>query len=266
MVALDIDGTLIAPGVAHTALPDAAMTRVIAELIEAGVVMVLATGRMYPGTARIANHLGITNPLICQQGASTHHLNGEVLHRCSIDQDIAHELAVFAQEEDWPYAWFDAERYLVSAPNPASQHFADVSCIEIEHHDAPQHSGVIASGIDIISTVDHSSEIHRHLEARYGARVELLDFSSVTAVHSADASKGNALAMLAADLGIERSEVMAIGDSANDASMLSWAGHGAAPGHCDRYARAAADEVVGGAGVDGVAALLQEVLRSEVGR
>jgi Cof subfamily protein (haloacid dehalogenase superfamily) len=262
MVALDIDGTLIPPGASHTALPDPAITRVVGDLINAGVVVVLATGRMYPGTVRIAHHLGIANPLICQQGASTHKLDGEVLHRFAIDQDIAHELAMFAGEGNWPYAWFDAERYLVSSPNPASQHFADVSGIEIEHHPTPQHSGVIATGIDIISTVEHSSEVHRQVEARYGGRVELLDFPSVTAVHSADASKGKALNVLAQDLGIDRRDVLAVGDSVNDASMLNWAGHGAAPAHCDSYARAAADEIVKGDGVNGVYALLSAVLTS----
>ena len=75
---------------------------------------------------------------------------------------------------------------------------ADVSGIEIEHHPAPHHSGVIATGIDIISSVTHSSEIHRQIELKYGNRVELLDFPAVTAVHSADASKGKALQVLAA--------------------------------------------------------------------
>jgi len=261
LVALDIDGTLLTPGVTHTALPDPQMTNVIAELMAAGLTVVLATGRMYPGTVRIAHHLGISNPLICQQGASTHQLDGTVIHRFAIDQEIAHELAAFAMEANWPYAWFDAERYLVSHPNPASQHFADVSGIDIEHHPTPQHSGVIATGIDIISTVEHSSEIHRQIEHKYGNRVELLDFPSVTAVHSAEASKGKALQVLAEDLGIAQQEVLAIGDSVNDVSMLQWAGHGAAPAHCDRYAKAAADEVLNGNGVEGVTALLKAVLR-----
>ncbi len=67
--------------------------------------------------------------------------------------------------------------------------------------------------------------------------------------------------MLAEDLGIDQQEVLAIGDSVNDVSMLQWAGHGAAPAHCDRYAKAAADEVLSGEGVDGVARLLNHVLQ-----
>lgn len=261
MIGLDIDGTLLTPGVHHEALPDPVITQAVAQLQEAGVVLVLATGRMYPGTVRIARHLGIEQPLICQQGALTHAMDGTVTRHVRIDPDIAHELALYAQGDDWPYGWFDSQRYLASTPNQASQYFADVSGVEVEYHDAPEHSGVSPIGIDIISTQQHAAEIHKHLDARYGDKVQLLDFSSVTAAHSPDASKGNALALLAADMGIEASEVLAVGDSVNDVSMLQWAGHGAAPGHCDRYARGAADEVLDGEGVTGVGALLNHVLR-----
>ena len=64
LIALDIDGTLLNPGVKHTALPDAQITNTIGALMAAGVTVVLATGRMYPGTVRIAHHLGISHPLI----------------------------------------------------------------------------------------------------------------------------------------------------------------------------------------------------------
>ncbi len=260
LIALDIDGTLLAPGVEHTAVPDPRMSAVIAGLIEADVAVVLATGRMFPGTSRIAAHLGVTQPLICQQGAATHALNGDVLHRCVLDQNIALDVVELARQDEWPYAWFDAERYLASTPNGASQHFADVSAVEIEYHDRPEDSGVIASGVDVISSLDHSTKIHNTLAQRYGDQIELLDFSFVTAVHSAQASKGQAVARLAQQLGIEQREVLAVGDSANDASMLNWAGHGAAPAHCDNYARNAADEVLAGDDVDGVVKLLGSVL------
>lgn len=261
LVALDIDGTLLAPGVEPTALPDAAMTQAVEGLMAAGITVVLATGRMYPGTVRIAEHLGIRQPLICQQGASTHALDGTLLHGRAIDPDIARELAAFAEADGWPYAWFDHERYLVSEPNPASQYFAEVSGVSIELHATPQQSDVVPVGVDIVSTREHAGAIHDGLLARYGERVELLDFGLVTAVHAADASKGRALAVLAGELGLATSQVLAVGDSANDESMLRWAGVGAAPEHCDRYARGAADRILTGNGVDGVAALLRELIR-----
>jgi Cof subfamily protein (haloacid dehalogenase superfamily) len=262
LVALDIDGTLIAPGAGHEALPDADITDAIARLRDAGVAVVLASGRMYPGTARIAHHLGLTSPLICQQGASVHRLDGSLLHRYAIDADIAEQLVAYALEHDWPYAWFDAVRYLVSRPNEASAFYGRVSGVVPEYRDDGHRGGVIPTGIDIISSTEHANSVHRELEARYGDRINLLDFPSVTAAHAREASKGNALALLAHELGIEPHAVLAIGDSVNDASMLRWAGRGVAMPHSDRYARDAADEVLGGAGVSELAPLLRSVLNA----
>jgi Cof subfamily protein (haloacid dehalogenase superfamily) len=260
MVALDIDGTLLCPRVPVDDLPDEPITAVVHELRAAGVVVVLATGRMYPGTAYIARHLGIDLPLICQQGASVHESDGTLRHGCSIEETIATELFAYASEHDWPLAWFDHERYLVTKVVPATEFFADVSQVQIELNKEPHTSGVRATGIDIISSVERSREVHRLLEARYGSRITLLDFTSVTAVHAPDASKGNALRVLAEEFGVERDEVLAIGDSVNDVSMLSWAGHSAAPAHCDPYARESAKEILSGDGVDGVVAKLRSLL------
>jgi Cof subfamily protein (haloacid dehalogenase superfamily) len=259
LVALDIDGTLIAPGAGHEAVPDDEITDAVARLVEAGVVVVLASGRMYPGTLRIARHLGLDGPLICQQGASVHRLDGSLLHRFAIDAGIADQLVAFALEHDWPYAWFDAVRYLVSRPNDASAEYGRVSGVIPEYRADAHRTGVVPTGIDIISTLEHASGVHQYLAARFGDRINLLDFPSVTAAHAPEASKGNALALLAHDLGIERRAVLAIGDSVNDVSMLRWAGRGVAMPHSDRYAREAADEMLDGNGVSGVAPLLRSI-------
>jgi Cof subfamily protein (haloacid dehalogenase superfamily) len=260
LIALDIDGTLIPPGAGHEPVPDAEITDAVTHLVEAGVVVVLASGRMYPGTARIARHLNLEGPLICQQGASIHRLDGSLLHRFAIDAEIAGELVAYALTHDWPYAWFDAVRYLVSRPNAASEEYGRVSGVTPEYRADAHCAGVVPTGIDIISTAQRANGVHRELAARYGDRINLLDFPAVTAAHSAEASKGNALALLAHDLGIAQDAVLAIGDSVNDASMLRWAGRGIAMPHGDHYARAAADEVLGGTGISGLAALLRSVL------
>ncbi len=259
LVALDIDGTLLEPGVHVSSLPGDGITRAVAELRARGVVVVLASGRMYPGTASIARHLDIDQPLICQQGASVHNSDGSLRHGYSIDESIALELLDYASSNGWPLAWFDSEHYLVTRYCEQAQFFADVSQITMQIHHEPHKSGIRATGIDIISTAERANGIHAEIEQRYGDRLCLLDFPSVTAVHSIAASKGNSLQMLAGELSIAQTDVLAIGDSVNDVSMLEWAGHSAAPEHCDHYARAAAKEILPGKGIDGVVARLNHL-------
>ncbi|MCP5180715.1 MAG: HAD family phosphatase [Pseudomonadales bacterium] len=256
LVALDIDGTLLPPGAPHEALPDTAITAAVQKLVERGVVVVLATGRMFPGTARIAHHLGIAAPLVCQQGAVIHDTHGKTLHQYTLPDDLAHALMHYATSRTYTYAWFDSARYVVSAANPMSAFYGLVSGISVEAHPDPHLSGITPTGIDIITSRSTAAGVHRDLEQRFGNRLTLLDFPTVTAAHASQASKGQALALLAAEFGIDADEVLAIGDSVNDVSMLAWAGWGATPAHADDYARGAADEVLAGGGVSGIARFL----------
>ncbi len=259
LVALDIDGTLLPPGAPHTALPDAEITSAVRALVDAGVEVVLASGRMFPGTARIGRHLGLTSPLICQQGSAVHRPDATMIHRFAIDETVAHDLVDYALEHDWPYAWFDPVRYVASRPNKASHEYGLFCGVEPEYRLDARDCGLIPTGIDVISTAERATHVHRELEDRFGERVHLLDFPTVTTAHSPEASKGKALTILAKDLGIEQHEVVAIGDSVNDVSMLLWAGRGVTLPHCDRYARQAADEFLSGEGVTGVAKLLRSL-------
>ena len=256
LVALDIDGTLLSPGVPYDALPDNAIVEAVAAVREAGIKVLLATGRMYPGTRPIAEHLGINELYICQQGASIHEPDGSLRHGLTVDPEIANELFEYAEKQGHSVAWFDHERYLVTDTSPAADFFAAVSGVAMEIHPRPHESGVRATGIDIVSSEEVSSDVHRFLEAKYGSRVALLDFKTVTAVHDPRSSKGNALAMIAKESGIQQSEVLAIGDGINDVSMLSWAGHSATPSHGDVFAKDSAKEILEIEGVGGVAARL----------
>ncbi len=73
----------------------------------------------------------------------------------------------------------------------------------------------------------------------------------------AGGTKGEAVAWLARELGIDASDVVAVGDDRNDIEMLQWAGRGIAMSHAPPDVQAAADEV---ATVDGPPAV-QQVMR-----
>lgn len=77
-------------------------------------------------------------------------------------------------------------------------------------------------------------------------------------------SKASGLAALAEHLGIKRENVMTLGDGANDAAMLRWAGLGVAMENAVEEAKAAADCVTLSNDADGAAFMIQKVLRGEL--
>ena len=73
----------------------------------------------------------------------------------------------------------------------------------------------------------------------------------------AGVSKHFALERFAVQRGIDRANVLAIGDGALDAGMLRWAGHGVAMANAAPETLAAADEITLSNDEDGVAVVLE---------
>jgi hydroxymethylpyrimidine pyrophosphatase-like HAD family hydrolase len=189
-----------------------------------------------------------------------HALDGHALHEFALDESIAHELAAFARDLDHSYEWFNPLRYLVSRETEESRAYAAVSGVEAEYVPFPERAGVTPTGVGIISTLERANAIHRQIVARYGDALHVLDFPAVTVAVAPDANKGHALSLLAADMRIDRHEVLAIGDSVNDAAMLAWAGTGLAMAHSDAYALDAADGTLD-PHPDALAAFLESLVR-----
>ena len=73
-----------------------------------------------------------------------------------------------------------------------------------------------------------------------------------------NASKGNALAKLADHLGLNKDEVMAIGDNENDLSMIDYAGIGVAMGNATENVKTIADVHTTSNDEDGVAQIIEK--------
>lgn len=74
-------------------------------------------------------------------------------------------------------------------------------------------------------------------------------------------TKASGLATLGELLGFGREDVVAFGDNLNDVELLSWAGHGVAMGNALPEARAVADEVTATNDDDGLALVVERLLR-----
>jgi hypothetical protein len=79
-------------------------------------------------------------------------------------------------------------------------------------------------------------------------------------VMHATVSKEQALRVVAAEMNLDRREVMAIGDNANDVGMLKWAGIGVAMSNAAPEALRAADYVAQHNDADGAAKAIHEII------
>lgn len=89
-------------------------------------------------------------------------------------------------------------------------------------------------------------------------------WSTSTALAEVSASgvhKAATMAWLAGQHDLDAGDVLAFGDMPNDVELLAWAGWGVAMGNADPVARRAADEITASNDDDGVALVLERLLR-----
>lgn len=235
LLAIDIDGTLLDPQFRISPANLSALERAHAARVE----VVLVTGRRHQFALPIAQALGFDTWLISSNGAVTRSLSGELFHRDLLPAEtarrlIAHmepfrgnlvltfdregkgalalesteELTVHIQrwvENNRQYIEFIAPIELALVTDPVQAMF----CGTIPRMQVAEEQLRAADFADRITV----------LKTRYDARdLVIID------VLNHGCSKGHALERWARHRGLQREEVMAIGDNYNDIEMLEFAG------------------------------------------
>jgi len=252
LVAIDMDGTLL-PTFAQVISTRTASALKATQ--EAGITVAIATGRRTAYTIPLLEGLGLRadTPLITSNGAAIRTLGGNSLDRSHLPSETARGLCqllrpfgalIFTFDrpgrgelvlEDFEQAngrialWVEANRKSIEVVKPLEDALVD-------GEDPIQ--GMACGGVNQMRKAEQAikaSEWAGHCECvrtEYPARdISILDLLP------RGVSKGWALKKLAALLGVDRKETMAIGDNWNDVDMLEWAGQGVMMGNAAQELR-----------------------------
>jgi len=111
--------------------------------------------------------------------------------------------------------------------------------------------------------------VHEDKERVIAAKQEFLELKSFEVVSSMDGSfeimrkgtsKGEAVKKICEYYGIDREEVICMGDNENDISMIKFAGVGVAMGNAEEFVKKQADYVTLSNEEDGVANVIEEFI------
>ncbi len=241
LVAIDMDGTLL-PGLSQTVSERNA--RALRAAQGAGITVAIATGRRAAYATPLLENLGLRadTPLIASNGAVLCTLDGKTIDRGHMEARVARGLCgllrpfgivVFTFDrpgrgelvlEDIEQAhgrialWIEANRNAIEIVKPLELALVD--------GDDPI-QGMAVGNMDKMRQAEKALKASEWAAACECVRTEYpaRDLSILDLLPSG-ISKGWALERLAARLGVDRRETMAIGDNWNDASMLEWAGQG----------------------------------------
>jgi Cof subfamily protein (haloacid dehalogenase superfamily) len=255
LIAVDMDGTLLPTFGQVVSRRNAAALRAVQE---AGIALTIATGRRAAYTAPLLEGVGLRAemPLITSNGAVTRTLAGEPIDRCHLDARVARGLCgilrpfgavVFTFDrpgkgelvlENLEQAhgrialWVEANRNAIEVVEPLER--------ALEDGDDPI-QGMVAGGMEKMKQAERALKASQWKDSCECVRTEYpaRDLSIVDLLPQG-ISKGWALERLAARLGVDRRETMAIGDNWNDLGMLEWAGQAVVMGNAADELRAMA--------------------------
>lgn len=257
LLALDIDGTLLA---GHHASDR--VRKAIAEASEAGINVVIATGRSLPETRPALHEVGYhSGYMVSSNGART-----VIWERTRDGRSVYHPLrewkfepAVTAErlKRAMPQVVFGVDQE--DGPMLVSSRFADGELVAGQL--VTQLQDMIAK--PTTRMIVREENLSRDQFAEKVALANLDDvevavgWTSWADVTAKGCTKGRGLQDLAVDLGVPANGTVAIGDGENDIAMLQWASHGVAMGNAGRKVWEAADAVTGNVRVDGAAAVIE---------
>ncbi len=242
LIAVDLDGTLVDRQGHIDEVEIAALRRARAQ----GALVVIATGRMPTIIDDFLDRLevGEEDPVVGAQGAVVARRDGRILRVLTIPRDIAEQGAQIARSFGAIPVFYTTEDILMERVAFSPEQDAYWLGKNL-HYDSNALAHIDGELVKILAVHPDERVIPRLLTAFQAAFGDLADVVQswhwfVEAVHK-EANKGAAIAWIAAQMGIHREEVLAIGDAGNDVSMLRWAGVGVVPADAAAAARAAAD-------------------------
>jgi len=261
LLALDLDGTLMDDDMV---IRSSRVRWAIAAAQERGVVVTLATGRMFDFVLPFAQDLGITAPLICYQGGLIQSPGSSApLYRASMEPALVREVLEWQDQRGWHFVLYaDDDVFLDERRHPEAFYrdmlgerliWVDDLFSVLEQHEPVKF---------IIFVEPHEADhVETDLRRKFGGRMELTrSHALIVEGNPLGVSKGDALRRLAAHLDIPQEQVMAIGDQDNDVPMLAWAGLGVAMGNGSPAIKAVADWIAPPLAEDGAAVAIERFI------
>jgi len=257
----DLDGTL--------ATFDGRVSRAVQEamqaVVDAGDWITLSTSRGYQMVKPFLDRVVVNAPMVCCTGGLIVEAHSKRVHYLKpLPLDMAHDLARLSQS-DGIAMWFylaDLEHMLEKrvGEDGFSLRRDGVTLREVPDPVAeltePPHKALIET-----PSAQASPGVAARLQEHVGDRARIV-ISSPQRIEVVlpGISKAQAMAQIAAQLGVAREETLAIGDGDNDVEMVEWAGMGVAMGNATPAVKAVAGWIAPAVDEDGAAVTLQRFM------
>ncbi|MDI3481249.1 MAG: hypothetical protein PWQ97_904 [Tepidanaerobacteraceae bacterium] len=287
LIALDIDGTLITSRYTITRRTREALRAAM----DSGMKVTIATGRFYHSARHIARNIGINAPLVCNDGALIKDIfTGKTVFFKPLPLETARDILHIAAKyssfkvqifmEDYKiYAGRGYRRLQFRRFLELSSRYSIAGCynylrdfVFVPAKDAGDIAGAERmmtqppAKIVIYADPGELEIFKRDIKEKFGDSIFLTTaIKNTVDILNGEVSKARGIAVLAEMLGINRHEIIAIGDNINDMPMLEYAGLGVAMGNGPDVVKQKADFITAANDDDGVAFFIERLLQKKEG-
>lgn len=254
LLALDLDGTLIGDDLIIA--PEA--KEAIKAAVSQGVIVTLATGRMFRSARPFAEELALKVPLICYQGAMVRNpITGETLFHQPIELGLARQFIMQTQERGLHVHSYVNDQLYVAALTEQARFYSALSRVEAQVVgnllDFINQPGREPTKLVIVTEPERTYPLVAEFEALFAGRLYITrSHARLVEAVNPGCNKGIALQALAQSLGLVARQVMAIGDNLNDLPMFDYASLKIAVANAAPELKARADYVTQGEIAQGV--------------
>lgn len=265
LLVVDIDGTLLGKSGAISAEDKSALAKVS----DSGMRVSLSTGRVVQACLRIINQLSLDGYHIFFDGALVSNpKDSQEVYVKPVSQELVRQAIELVHQNKVNLDLFSATHYFVERETWVSdirREFFGIQPTIVDFTKIWQKERIIKGTLVVFSAEEKAKadSFRRHFQSSLsfsGTNTPAypgVDFINVLAPN---VSKGEALEAVASYLRIPLTEVMAIGDGANDVSLLSNVGLAIAMGNASDELKAVADYVTLDVDHSGVAAAINRFL------
>ena len=268
MIAFDLDGTLLTT---DKRLTDETR-RTLEQAAKRGILLVPATGRPLTGMpAEVLGIAGVRYAITANGARVVSAEDGKILREKLISVEKARKvLDIYGEYDTLREIYYDGQGYMearqmeqldhyVPDPNMAKYMRNTRKCVPDLMEKFRQENRAMDKVQAVFACAGEKEQAFRRIREMEG--VEATGALSYNIeVTAGGINKGEALLWLAGELGIDREEILAFGDGANDADMIRAAGIGASMEVSVPEVRAAADILAGSNDEDGVARAIQRYI------
>ena len=256
-VICDIDGTLLQE---QQKIPSQRILRCLAAVREKGILLIIATGRirqLIPSAL-----VELADYCVCGNGGLVVDHAGKILRETPFDADLVEELAAFSDKIGAALSFSFPSGYGVYRDFPTISRLylgcaegelplTDESATRTRHRTEPPFSAFL---------IGNEGRVYEYLRRQHrlqGARQWQDHFD----IYPVATTKAAGISGILQERSIKWKEVVAFGDSPNDLEMLAAAGRGYAMGNACPEAKQLARFEAPPVWEDGVAQVLEEILR-----